>query len=48
MKMQPEEELTKYNSKMNNNLKVSFQFLQEINTKSLARHGIWNTTQGKM
>jgi len=27
--------------KTNNNLIVSFQFLQGINTKSLARHGIW-------
>jgi len=26
--------------KANNNLMVSFQFLQGINTKSLARHGI--------
>jgi len=34
-----------HNSKTNNNLMISFQFLQGINTKSLARHEIWITTQ---
>jgi len=33
--------------KTNNKLMVSFQFRQGINTKSLARHGIWKTIQTK-
>jgi len=49
MKMQLEEgqTRTKIQIKTNNNHMVSFQFLQGINTKSLAKHGIQKITQNK-
>jgi len=49
MKMQLEERQTRIEIqiKMNNNVMVSFQFLQGINTKSLARSRIWKITQNR-
>jgi len=49
MKMQLEEGETRIEIqiKTNNNLMVSFQCLQGINTKSLTRHGIRKITQNK-
>jgi len=45
MKMQPEEGQTRIELEKEQQPHGSFQFLQGINTKSLSRHGIRNTTQ---